>query len=137
MELNSIRVSEEKGCDTCKELVEQLMEENKKLRNQLRLVHDIDDIPAKNSYNESPFRLACLRLPALMTTLVLELIGGVIIHSLNDVVKIYTLLISFMPAISALSGNLGLQAGANTIRGIALGQIQERNFARNIWKEVE
>ena len=38
-------------------------------------------------------------------------------------IKAYTLIVSFMPAISALSGNLGLQASANTIRGIGTGGV--------------
>ena len=37
-------------------------------------------------------------------------------------IKAYTLIVSFMPAISALSGNLGLQASANTIRGLGTGR---------------
>ncbi len=40
---------------------------------------------------------------------------------LLQVIKIYTLISSFMPAISALSGNLGLQASSNTIRGLGTG----------------
>ena len=39
-----------------------------------------------------------------------------------QVIKAYTLIVSFMPAISALSGNLGLQASANTIRGLGTGR---------------
>ena len=42
-----------------------------------------------------------------------------------------------MPAISALSGNLGLQAGSNTIRGLATGQIKEGEFQRNLTKELK
>ena len=51
-----------------------------------------------------------------------ELMGGVVIDQLHKVIKAYTLIVSFMPAISALSGNLGLQASANTIRGIGTGR---------------
>ena len=40
----------------------------------------------------------------------------------TQVIKAYTLIVSFMPAISALSGNLGLQASANTIRGLGTGE---------------
>ena len=59
-----------------------------------------------------------------------------------------------MPAISALSGNLGLQASANTIRGIGTGdiwlenltqiqiishsgQINSSSYLSNMWKEIK
>ena len=42
----------------------------------------------------------------------------------SQVIKVYTLISSFMPAISALSGNLGLQASSNTIRGLGTGEIE-------------
>ena len=55
---------------------------------------------------ESPVMLAFKRLPALFLTLFIELVGGIIISNFNGVIKKYTLLVSFMPALSALSGNL-------------------------------
>ena len=55
-------------------------------------------------YSESPFTLAMRRLPALYLTLIIELIGGMIISYFEEVIKKYTLLVSFMPALSALSG---------------------------------
>lgn len=73
-------------------------------------------------YNTSATGLSLRRLPALTITLGLELVGGIIIDQLHRVIKIYTLISSFMPAISALSGNLGLQASSNTIRGLGTGQ---------------
>lgn len=55
-------------------------------------------------YSESAFTLAMRRLPALYLTLMIELVGGMIISYFEDVIKKYTLLVSFMPALSALSG---------------------------------
>ena len=52
-------------------------------------------------------------------------------------IKAYTLIVSFMPAISALSGNLGLQASANTIRGLGTGHIGEEKYFSNMWKEMK
>ena len=47
-------------------------------------------------------------------------------------IKAYTLIVSFMPAISALSGNLGLQASANTIRGLGTGERSGGNTFQTI-----
>jgi magnesium transporter len=52
------------------------------------------------------------------------------------VIQSLTLIVSFMPAISALSGNLGLQASANTIRGLGTGHILPNKYCANIVKEV-
>ena len=52
-------------------------------------------------------------------------------------IKAYTLIVSFMPAISALSGNLGLQASANTIRGLGTGHIDKSTYFSNMWKEIK
>ena len=52
-------------------------------------------------------------------------------------IKAYTLIVSFMPAISALSGNLGLQASANTIRGLGTGHIDQERYFSNMWKEMK
>ena len=64
-----------------------------------------------------------------MTSDILSLSGVQVIQSL-------TLIVSSMPAISALSGNLGLQASANTIRGLGTGHILPNKYCANIIKEV-
>ena len=88
-------------------------------------------------YTSSACSLALKRLPALSLTLIIELLGGLIISQLHQVIKVYTLIVSFMPAISALSGNLGLQASANTIRGIGTGHIGQEKYFSNMWKEMK
>ena len=62
----------------------------------------------------------------MMTIIFLHDVTKYIHNSASNpqVIKIYTLISSFMPAISALSGNLGLQAGSNTIRGLCTGEPQ-------------
>ena len=80
------------------------------LRNEvIRLNKIIDDTNSANKcmdevYLDSPLKVAIRRLPALFLTLFIELIGGVIISKFHLVIKKYTLLVSFMPALSALSG---------------------------------
>ena len=74
-------------------------------------------------YNISASKLALKRIPALLVTLTLEIMGGFIINSLDDVIQKYVLIISFMPTVSALSGNLGLQASSNTVRGLGTGNL--------------
>ena len=94
------------------ETIQKLYEENEELRITInRLNETLEKANSTKSrmdgyYFDGPLKLALTRLPALFLTLFLELIGGVIIDSLSDVIKKYTLLVSFMPVISALSGKL-------------------------------
>lgn len=88
-------------------------------------------------YRLNAFYLGLSRLPALFVTLGLELIGGWAIDELNSSIQEFILLASFLPIISALSGNLGLQASSNTTRGLATGNIPIKNAVKNTWKEVK
>jgi len=71
----------------------------------------------------SPVQMAMLRLPWVLVTLMLQLIAGVVVHVFDKTLSQVILLASFMPIISAISGNTGLQSAAMIVRGIALGQI--------------
>jgi len=117
-------------------MISQLRRENAKLK---ELVDEQDKIKREITafYNISPWALAWRRLPALAVTLGLELVGGIVIDQLHKVIKAYTLIVSFMPAISALSGNLGLQASSNTIRGLGTGHILKDKYGENICKEIK
>jgi len=68
--------------------------------------------------NLSPFRAAKLRVPWLLGTMVIELLAGVVISHYDAVLTKVILLASFMPVISAISGNVGLQSAAITVRAL-------------------
>merc|ERR1711971_388866 len=87
-------------------------------------------------YSISATSLALRRVPALLVTLALELMGGIVIDALSSVIQKYVLIASFMPTISALSGNLGLQASSNMVRGLGTGHVVPDQYCYQIWKEV-
>jgi len=72
----------------------------------------------------SPAQIAALRLPWVLITLVLEMVAGVVVHQFDRTLSQVILLASFMPIISALSGNTGLQSAAVVVRGLATGHVQ-------------
>ena len=86
------------------ELIKRLKNEIVRLNRVVTLSNstnkDMDDF-----YRDSCTSLAFRRLPALYLTLFIELVGGLIITKFEGVIRRYTLLVSFMPALSALSGN--------------------------------
>ncbi|MBI3005907.1 MAG: magnesium transporter [Ignavibacteriales bacterium] len=76
----------------------------------------------------SPAQIAFLRLPWVLITLVLEMFAGVVVHQFDKTLSQVILLASFMPIISAISGNTGLQSAAMIVRGIATGTINIKSW---------
>ena len=72
----------------------------------------------------APYEVALLRLPWVLTTLLIELLAGWVIHYFNRTLAQVILLASFMPVIQAISGNTGLQSVTMVVRGLATGQVQ-------------
>lgn len=76
----------------------------------------------------SPVQMAMLRLPWVLVTLLLQLIAGVVVHVYDKTLSQVILLASFMPIISAISGNTGLQSAAMIVRGIATNQVDIKRW---------
>ena len=75
--------------------------------------------------NTSNFVNSMRRMPAIFITMALEMIGAYMISAYFDsLLKEHKLLASAIPVISALSGNIGLQGAACSIRALGLGLIQ-------------
>ncbi len=84
----------------------------------------------------TPYEVAKMRLPWLMGTMFIELCAGVVISRYDWVLKEVILLASFMPVISAISGNVGLQAAAIVVRGLDTGHVTLGNWAKSVRKEL-
>lgn len=84
----------------------------------------------------SPLEAARLRLPWLLVTLGVELCAGLVIARFDEVLKRVILLASFMPIISAISGNVGLQAAAIVVRGLDTGHVTLKGWWRAVRKEL-
>lgn len=84
----------------------------------------------------TPARIALLRLPWIMATLFIELGAGVVIHVFDATLTRFILLASFMPIISAISGNTGLQSAAIIIRGLSSGQVHLSGWRQALARQV-
>jgi magnesium transporter len=78
---------------------------------------------AEELESKSPFQIAWLRLPWVLITLAIQFLAGVVINYYDETLAKVLLLTSFMPIISAISGNTGLQASAMTVRALATGGV--------------
>lgn len=70
----------------------------------------------------SPLQAAVKRVPWLLGTMVIELGAALVVSHFDAILKKVILLAAFMPVISAVSGNVGLQAAAITVRALDQGQ---------------
>jgi magnesium transporter len=85
----------------------------------------------------SPAQIAWLRLPWVLITLFIELIAGFVIHRFDQTLSHIILLASFMPIISAISGNTGLQSAAIVVRGLATGHIHLNKWWDPILRQLQ
>lgn len=86
--------------------------------------------------NKSPAQVARLRMPWIMATMFIELLAGFVIHHFNGTLTRFILLASFMPIISAISGNTGLQSAAIIIRGLSTGHVQMAHWKHAVARQV-
>lgn len=85
----------------------------------------------------SPAQIALLRLPWVLITLFIELGAGFVIHHFDETLSKIILLASFMPIISAISGNTGLQSAAIVVRGIATGHVNLNRWWDPILRQMQ
>lgn len=91
---------------------------------------------AQEMERKSPIQIAKLRLPWIMATLFIELLAGFVIRFFDTTLTKFILLASFMPIISAISGNTGLQSAAIIIRGLSSGQVQLSHWRQALARQM-
>lgn len=109
---------------------------------------DHDDVPSASTQlvydmrTMHPCKRSLKRVPALVLTLGVELVVAFVIseYAQSDVFRRYPLLMSFQPVVSALSGNIGLQASSVNVREVAVGMHdtkdgRKRSICASIWPE--
>jgi magnesium transporter len=86
--------------------------------------------------SESVMRSARLRMPWLFAAFLMEMLAMRVIHrgerALGD---LFVSVALFMPAISAMCGNVGVQASTIVVRGLATGRIQRHDSFPVFWRE--
>lgn len=92
---------------------------------------------AEELESKSPFQIAWLRLPWVLITLGIEFCAGIVIHYYDETLTKMILLASFMPIISAISGNTGLQSAAITVRALATGHASLSKWWIPVRRSVE
>ncbi len=92
---------------------------------------------AEELEKKSPFQIAKLRLPWLLITLLIELVAVFVVQSHNVILEKVILLAAFMPVISAISGNTGLQSAAIIVRALDTGNISMSRWWQPLIRQFE
>lgn len=94
-------------------------------------------IDAVKMHAATTLQRARMRIPAILITFVIEMVVAFVISKYEDTLKVYPLLIAFMPVISAISGNVGLQSSSIIVRNLALGINSEKKFLQALLPEIK
>jgi magnesium transporter len=85
--------------------------------------------------NDSVLELTKARLPWLLIGMVIEIVASFVLKGNEEIFKLHSTLIIFVPLLSATAGNIGVQASAIVVQGLANGTLKE--FSRGYFtKEI-
>jgi magnesium transporter len=87
-------------------------------------------------FQMSSVRAAGMRLPWLLTSLVGGLVTGVFLWLFRPAIQHVIALASFIPVITAMGGNIGLQTSTLMVRGLATGRIESADVRAVFFKEL-
>jgi len=91
---------------------------------------------ADDLLTRSPWRAARSRVPWLLVSLGASLISAAVIRVFSGTLEQAVMLAAFIPVITAMSGNSGLQSSMITVRSMALGLIDDVSVGKLVARQV-
>ncbi len=76
------------------------------------------------------------RFPWLLTNLIGSLVSGAILWFFRYTIQEVVAIVSFIPVIAAMGGNVGLQSATLIIRGLALGRVETSDLWKVVFREM-
>jgi len=93
--------------------------------------------PLEDSYtNSSAVTLAKKSIPWLLVLMVLGAFGSIILNRFEHAFEQVVILSAFIPVLMDTGGNAGNQSSTLVTRGIALNEIEKKDFGHVIFKEL-
>ena len=94
-------------------------------------------VPSDKSYMRAGvFEICKTRIPWLLLLMLSATFTGQIIASFESKLAAIPVLIAFIPMLMGTGGNSGGQSSVTVIRGLAVGEIENRDVWKVIWKET-
>jgi len=91
---------------------------------------------AEDLLTRSPWRAARSRVPWLLISLGASLLSATVIRLFAGTLEQAVMLAAFIPVITAMSGNSGLQSSMITVRSMALGLIDDLSAGRLVLRQI-
>ena len=88
-------------------------------------------------YSHKILKISQKRLPWLFINLVGGLLTGYLMWIFKMTIKEALALVTFIPVITGMGGNVGIQASSIVVRGMAIGRIDLTHIGRVLFKEVK
>jgi len=120
------------GIITVDDVVDVIREEA--TEDMLKMAGAIEEGTASKS---SSLASAKHRLPWLFTNLVGSLLSGAILWEFRYTIQEVVAIVSFIPVIAAMGGNVGLQSSTLIIRGLATGLIELTDVRTVFFREIK
>jgi magnesium transporter len=87
-------------------------------------------------YSDSVFKISRLRLPWLLANLSGGLVTGYLVWQFKVALRDVLALVTFIPAIMALGGSVGIQSSTIVVRNLALNRLPSGRMAGMFFKEL-
>lgn len=88
------------------------------------------------AYGDKIWKISRLRLPWIITNLFGGLLTGYLLWMFKVALHDAIVLVTFVPVITGMGGNVGIQSSTITVRGLATGGVDLHRLGRTIFKEV-
>lgn len=92
---------------------------------------------ARIMHESTTFEKAQKRAGSIMITLLMELFVAMIVYTFSDTIRQHPEIVTFMPVISAVSGNVGLQSSSIITRGISLKYVSSNSWSKSVLSELK
>ncbi len=87
-------------------------------------------------YGNRVLPIVRIRMPWLLINLLGGVLTGTILWWFRATVEEIIALVSFVPVITAMGGNVGTQSSSILVRAFATGRVDFSNLAAHLWKEI-
>ena len=93
--------------------------------------------PSENTYlKTSVFEHTKNRIIWLLVLMLSSAFTGMVLTKYEKAFEVLPILVSFIPMIMGTGGNCGSQASTLVIRGMAVGEIDLKEWIKVVWKEI-
>ena len=87
-------------------------------------------------YGDKIWKISRLRLPWLLTNLFGGLFTGYLLWLFKVALADAIVLVTFVPVITGMGGNVGVQSSSITVRGLATGAVDLHRVGHTVFKEI-